>query len=233
MATPTAGDGGGGSVSVPPTPSTGDPIGAAVSDGTSTETAVPGLAGTSAGASASSTAVAVGPGGGKRRKTSAVWQHFVQFSPPDSEGRNVKCTVARLLPASGLLQERTSVCGQRFTHRVADKKNNVSGSGTSGLSTHLEKEHATIWASMEPGRGSKAAKAEKGAILLQGETPIVVLRACLHFSCSVCCAVLWCLLLFFFRQEPLEDIIPPYAMLNNIPPTVSKLPNCSYLFLPL
>lgn len=176
MSTPTAGDGGGESVSaVPPTASSGEPVGG---DGT-----IPVLAG----AAASSTTVAVGAGSGKRKKTSNVWQHFVQFSPPDLEGRNVKCLVERVLPASGLLPERKSVCGQRFMHRTADKKKNISGTGTSGLSSHLEREHPVLWATMTEGRGSKAAKAEKGAIL-HGEVPVGWF--CLHQSCPVCCVAL-------------------------------------------
>ena len=76
--TPSAGDGGGTSAPVTPTASSGDPVTATVTDGTSAETAVP-----VAKNSASNTAVKVGAGQGKRVRTSGNWQHFEMLEPAD------------------------------------------------------------------------------------------------------------------------------------------------------
>eukprot|EP00903_Cladosiphon_okamuranus_P020866 g19162.t1 len=160
--TPTAGDGGGASAPVTPTAWSGDPVTATGTDGTSTETAVP-----VAEKSASNTVVKLGAGKGKRTRTSGVWQHFEMFEPADSQGRNVRCTIATRLPASGLLPERMCVCGQRFKYRGGNRQQGVHGSGTSGLLGHLRSEHPEVMGSVEEGRGSKSAKEEKGTILLQ------------------------------------------------------------------
>ena len=176
--TPTAGDGGSASAPVTPTASSGDPDTA-----TGTETAVP-----VADSSASNTAVKVGAGHGKRQRTSEVWQHFELFDPADSQGRNVRCTVATKLPASGLLGERVLVCGQRFKYRATNRQQGVFGSGTSGLLGHLRSEHPELLAGAQQGRGTQRAKEDKAAILLQGEVWSFVshVHSCImyHASCG-------------------------------------------------
>ncbi|CAM9469991.1 unnamed protein product, partial [Pylaiella littoralis] len=113
------------------------------------------------------TAVAVGPGSGKRRLTSGVWRFMQRFEPPDQKGRNVKCIATIKLPpsAGGQLPARTRVCGALFKQAQTNRSAQVSGTGTTGLKNYTQKCHPSEFAMLDEGRASKAVKNERGTIL--------------------------------------------------------------------
>lgn len=150
---------------VPPTPSSNDAPGPST-EGTQQQPAPASTSVPPVGTPAP-TAVAVGPGSGKRRLTSDVWRFMQRFEPPDRKGRNVKCIVTIKLPpsAGGQLPARTKVCGALFKHLQSNRDSQVSGTGTTGLKNHIQKCHPLEFAMLQEGRASKAVKNERGTIL--------------------------------------------------------------------
>ena len=65
----------------------------------------------------------MGAGVGRNKQTSGIWKYCVEFEPA-ADKKNVKCTVKRKLPASGLLPDREVICGHMMKYVRADKASN-------------------------------------------------------------------------------------------------------------
>ena len=60
-------------------------------------------------------------GAGKHAKTSPVWLYYREVPVVTEGGKNVRCTVSRMIPATGKAPERTVECGLAFTSREANR----------------------------------------------------------------------------------------------------------------
>ena len=83
----------------------------------------------------------VGAGKKKKKQTSSIWKHVVEFTPATRDDKNVKCMVKIPLSAVDKVPAREMTCGFLMKYVRADPGKGIAAGGTKGMWNHFGQCH--------------------------------------------------------------------------------------------